>query len=336
MQNFWQPPGNGCTRVQIAGGLNLIESVIKPEVLEMLSTPPEIFSFIEKLERIMEMLVGISSVNRGETPENLKSGTALAYVASQAITFSSGLQRSYVNLQQDIGTCLLYILKDFVPMERQAVIAGQFNRPMLTSYTGDKLNKIDKVVVEATSALSKTQAGKIQIAQDLLQSGLIRSTREYLNVITTGQIDTMWESEMSEIMLVKAENEDLRAGKTVTALACDDHKLHWLEHRAILGNPEARANPQLIQNTLTHMVEHQQMSMQLQIENPQLLAWMGETPMPMPMQAPQQMGAMVNPQNPVEKQAENVNAPSAPNMPKNADMETKGSYEKQQATQQQQ
>jgi len=141
---------------------------------------------------------------------------------------------------------------------------------------------------------------------------------------------------MSEIMLVKAENEDLRAGKTVTALACDDHKLHWLEHRAILGNPEARNNPQLIQTTLTHMVEHQQMSMQLQIENPQLLAWMGETPMPMPMKAPQQMGAMVNPQNPVEKQAENVNAPSAPNMPKNADMETKGSYEKQQATQQQQ
>lgn len=335
MQNFWQPPGNGCTRIQMAGGLNLIESVIKPEVLEMLSTPAEIFSFIEKLERIMEMLVGISSVNRGETPENLKSGTALAYVASQAITFSSGLQRSYVNLQQDIGTCLLYILKDFVPFERQAIIAGQFNRPMLTTYTGDKLSKVDKVVVEATSALSKTQAGKIQIAQDLLQSGLIRNTREYLNVITTGQIEPLWESEMSEIMLVKAENEDLRAGKPVTALACDDHKLHWLEHRAILGNPEARINMQLVQNTNIHMVEHQQMAMQLQMTNPQLLAWMGETPMPMPMQPPAQMGGMMNAQNSVQQQAENVNAPAAPNMPKNADQETQASFEKQQATQQQ-
>ncbi len=332
MQNFWQPPGNGCTRIQMAGGLNLIESVIKPELLELLSTPAEIFSFIDKLERIMEMLAGISAVNRGETPENLKSGTALAYVASQAITFTSGLQRSYINLQQDGATCLLYILRDFVPTEKQAIIAGSFNRPLLKRFTGSDLQQIDKVVVEATSALSKTQAGKIQIAQDLIAAGFIRNTREYLNVITTGQIDPLWESEMSEILLVKAENEDMRSSKPVTALACDDHKMHWLEHRSLLGNPDARNDPNLVAMVTQHMLEHQTMGMQLQMMNPQLLAWMGETPMPMPMKPPQ-IAKTMQQGNPVEKQAEGINAPKKPNMPQNADQETRAAYEQQQATQ---
>lgn len=334
MQNFWQPPGNGCTRIQMAGGLNLIESVIKPENMELLSTPAEIFSFIDKLEKLMEMLTGISAVNRGDTPENLKSGTALAYVASQAITFTSGLQQSYINLLQDGATCLLYILRDFLPTTKKAVIAGSFNRPLLKNFEGKDLAGIDKVVVEATSALSKTQAGKIQIAQDLLSSGLIRNTREYISVITTGQIDTLWESEMSEILLVKAENEDMRDGQVVTALACDDHKLHWLEHRTLLSNPDARKDPQLISIVTQHMVEHQTMAMQLQMMNPQLLAWMGETPMPMPMQPPQ-IAQTMQQGNPVEKQAEGVNAPRKPNMPQNADQETRAAYEQQQATQEQ-
>jgi hypothetical protein len=336
MQNFWQPPGNGATRVQMAGGLNLIESVVKPEVLELLSTPPEIFNFIEKLEHIMEMLAGISAVNRGETPEQLKSGTALAYVASQAITFSSGLQRSYINLQQDIGTKLLYLLRDFVPDERKAVIAGSFNRPLEKKFKGSDLQKVDKVVVEATSALSQTQAGKIQIAQDLLGAGMIRNTREYMAVLTTGTIEPLYESEMSEILLVKSENEDLRDYKECIAMASDDHKLHWLEHRAILANPDARKDPQLVMMVTQHMLEHQNFAMQLQMMNPALLAWMGEAPLPTPMLPPAQAqspASIVQQQNPVEKQAEGVNAPAAPNLPKNADQQTQASYEQQQAPQ---
>lgn len=336
MQNFWQPPGNGTTRVQLAGGLNLIESAIKPEPLELLSTPKEIFEFINKLENIMETLTNVSSVNRGNVPENLKSGTALAYVASQAITFSSGMQKSFVNLMQDGATILLYLLRDFVPEEQRVTINGKFNRPLSKGFRGEDLQNIDKVVVETTSALSKTQAGKIQIAQDLLQSNLIRNTREYINILTTGQIDTLWESEMSEIILIKAENEDLRDGKPVTALACDDHKAHWLEHRSILSSPQARQNPQIVQLVTDHMLEHQQMAMALQMSNPQVLAWMGEMPMPMPMQPPQveqqkNTQGIVDNRPQVEQQAEGVQAPRQPNLPKGTDENTAVSYEKEQS-----
>jgi hypothetical protein len=336
MQNFWSPPGNQVEKYQMAGGLNLIESVVKPEVLELLSTPQEVFAFIQRLETIMETLSGVSAVNRGETPENLKSGTSLAFVASQAITFMSGMQNSYNQLQEGLGTCLLHTLRDFVTTEKQAVIAGKFNRPIQKKYTGKGLNNIDRVVVEQTSALSKTHAGKMEIANNLLNTGLIRNAREYITVVATGNIETLYESEMSEILLVKAENEDLRDHKMPIALIIDDHKLHVLEHRAILANPEARKDAQLIAMVLEHIQEHIALNMQVQQSNPALLAMMGEQPLPMPMQpmpapGPQAQGApggpqVMNPGSPMEQKTDQVKPPRMPNLPPNADENSKAAY----------
>jgi hypothetical protein len=203
--------------------------VIKPEVLDLCHTPEEVPALIAKIEQVMGVLSGVSAVNRGEVPENLKSGSALAFVAAQAVTFSSGLQQSYNELLEGVGTTIIEILKDFAATPRLAVIAGSFDRPLMKEFQGKDLAQIDRVVVDATSAMSKTTAGKIQIAQDLLQSNLIRNAREYIAVVNTGELDTLYESEMSEIILVKSENEDLRSGQVrCTALVIDDHKFHVL------------------------------------------------------------------------------------------------------------
>jgi hypothetical protein len=340
IQNFWSPPGNQVEKYQMAGGLNLIESVVKPEVLELLSTPQEVFAFIQRLETIMETLSGVSAVNRGETPPSLKSGTSIAFVASQAITFMSGMQNSYNQLQEGLGTGLIHILRDFVTTEKQAVIAGKFNRPIQKNYVGKELANIDRVVVEQTSSLSKTHAGKMEIANNLLNSGLIRNAREYITVVATGNVDTLYESEMSEILLVKAENEDLRDHKMPIVLIIDDHKLHFLEHRAILANPDARKDAQLITMVLEHVQEHINMNMQVQQSTPSLLAMMGEQPLPMPMQPmgmpqpqqqqPQGAAQTANPASPMEQKANEVKPPRMPGLPPNSDQNTRAAYEQMQ------
>jgi hypothetical protein len=340
VQNFWQPPGNQLTKMQIAGGLNLLESVTKPEVLEMLSTPKEVFAFIERLEKIMETISGVSSVNRGEVPTTLKSGSSLAFVAAQALTFSSDLQNSYNQLQESVGTGLIHILQDFVDYEKQAVIAGKFNRPLMKTYTGKDLSNIDRVIVETTSAVSKTPSGKMQIAQDLLQSGFIRSAREYISCVATGNLESLYESEMSEIILIKAENEDMRDYRAPIMLASDDHKLHYLEHRAILGNPDARKDAQLTVIVTQHMMDHFNMAMQLQNNNPGLLAWMGESPLPMAMgpvmpgapgqemqPPPSNMAAMANAQTPMQQEAAKVQQPRMPGLPAGSDENAQEGYE---------
>lgn len=334
IQNFWQPPGNQATRIQIAGGLNLIESVTKPEVLELLRTPKEVFEFIGKLEQIMEMLVGITSVNRGATPENLKSGTALAFVVSQATTFATGFQKSFTTIRTRAAYNTLTMLRDFVPIERQSVLVGSAKKPLLKKWSGSDLQQIDSVVIEETSSLSKTAAGKIQIAQDLLNSGLIRNQREYLNVIATGQTEPLYESEMSELILIKEENELLRNGEKPIMLLADDHRTHWLEHRAILTTG-IRNDPRIVEVTYAHMEEHFVAFNQLQLANPGVLQWMTEQPIAQGMQQQaNQAGAagVVGDQGSKnEAIAQGEGQPKQPNLPKGADNITQESYNQMEA-----
>ena len=358
LQNFWQPPGNNLSKTNISGGLNLLESVVKPEVLQMCSTPPEIFSFITKLEGVMETLSGVSAVNRGATPENLKSGSALAFVAAQAVEFSSDLQASYNGTLEGVGTTIINILKDYAATPRMATIAGSFNRPLMKEYVGNDLTQIDRVVVDAVAATSKTTAGKIQIAQDLLQAGLIKNPQEYLTIINTGELDPLFESEMSQILLVRAENEDLRAGKMPMVIILDDPVLHVLEHASLLANPDSRRDPNLVGNAdqtkgpltgvLGHIQEHINVAQQ---RTPALLALLKQAPLPQPMPPqpspqspgqpqvrPGQMGAgptgmpaQLNPVPPQLQQAEAIKSPNMPNLPPGAPEGTEAAYEQMKA-----
>ncbi len=349
IQNYWQPPGNELTVTQISGGLNLLESVVKPEVLQLLSTPPEIFNFIGKLESVMETLSGISAVNRGQAPENLKSGAALAFVASQAVTFASQLQQSYNELLERSGDSIVSLLHDYGTTPRLAFIVGKFKRPIMREFIGKDLEGVDRVVCETTNSVSKTTAGKIQIAQDLLQAGLIRNAREYLTVVETGQLDPLLEGEMSEIINVHAENEDLQQGKYPQALICDDHKLHVLEHRALLGNPDSRRDYRIVGNAgldgmtprsgvLGHIQDHIDLS-----NSPAYApfgALLGVPPLPMaqPMGAPP---PNAGPPNMAAQQAPmggppEIAPPNMPNLPANAGPQDQAKYQQLQAQQPQQ
>lgn len=282
IQNFWQPPNNGLTKTQLGGGLNLLESIIKPEVLAMCQTPAEIFNFIKMLESVQETLSGVSAVSRGQTPENLKSGSALAFVNATSIAFSSGLQNSANTVLEDIGNGLVSILRDFASTPRIVAISGKSNLPLMKSYTGNDLIPIDRVTVEATAAVSKTTAGKIQIAQDMLQAGLIKTPQEYLTVITTGKLEPLYEGEMAEILLVRSENEDMRDGKQVQALRIDEHAFHISEHKSLLSNPSARRNPQLVNIVLSHIKEHENIMQMMQNTDPAFLAATKQAPLPYP------------------------------------------------------
>ena len=110
---------------------------------------------------------------RGDPPESLKSGSALALVQAQAITFSSGLQQSYAHLVEDVYTDMLNILKKFAKNEKIIQIVGKYNRSMMQSFTGTDIDQINRVVVQVGSPLEQTVPGRMQIAQDLIQSGLI-------------------------------------------------------------------------------------------------------------------------------------------------------------------
>lgn len=286
VQNLLLPIGHNISYSALPGGLNVIEfdpsSGIKPEALNLTKTPPEIFNFVNKLESVMETISGVNSVARGNPEANLRSGNALALIQSMAIQFNSGLQQSFAELLEDVGTATLSTLRDFAATPRVAMIVGKNSRSYMKEFTGNDLDKVNRVVVDMGNPLSKTTAGKLEMANNLLQQGIIKNAQDYIMVMKTGNLDTMIDGDVSELALIKSENENLAEGGPVSVTAVDEHVLHIKEHKSVIGSPDARQNPQVVKAVLDHIQAHIE---QLKTVDPNLLNILGQpslAPPPMP------------------------------------------------------
>jgi len=280
VQNILMPRGTDINPSTLIGGLNLIEYNAqaggKPEPLNLTQTPKEIFEFIKILEGNMETISGISSVTRGNPEASLKSGTALALVQSMSLQYISGLQQSYVQLLEDIGTGLISMLQKFASVPRIAMIAGKKNRTLMKEFVGDDLNKISRVIVDLGNPLSRSTAGRVQMAEQLLQMGAITTPEQYFNVINTGELDFMTENIQSEMLLIKAENEKLIEGEDVQAVFTEQHSLHIKEHKYILSDPDLKKDPDLVMRVAAHIQHHIDL---LRTTDPDILVMMGEQPL---------------------------------------------------------
>lgn len=334
VQNIAVQQGSNLNVTELAGGLNMIEvdmrngDGIKP--LNLTNTPEEIFNFIKMLETAMETISGVNPVTRGNPPASLTSGTALALVQSMSLQFISGLQQAYVAMQEDVGTGIINTLKDHANTKRVRAIVGKSNRTELKEFSGDDLSGIDRVIVDIGNPLANTTAGKMEIAQNLLQMGAIKTYEQYMTVLTTGKLDDLMEDTVSELFLTKDENELLMSGALpVIAVLTDEHVLHIKEHKVVLADPVLRRDPALVQRVLTHIQEHIN---ELKNADPNILMALGQQPIAPPMppapvpgqqpapeaQAP--MGPIQPPTQAIQTGAEMTNLPSLPQIPEGANL----------------
>lgn len=293
VQNLWVPPGSNIQVNSLPGAMNVIESEIKPEALQLTATAPEIFKFVDMLIQGAETLSGVNSVARGNPEASLKSGTALALVQSMALQFLSGLQQSYVKMVEDVGTAIVNILKDFAKTPKIVALVGKNNRTFLKEFTGEDISAINRVMIDVGNPLSRTIAGRVQMAEQLLQMKAIKDPNEYFQVLNTGRLDSMFQGDMAELLNIQSENERLMDGEVPLVSPMDSHKSHILEHRAVLADPDLRRDPVLVKNVLDHVEMHLNA---LSNTDPRLLQLIGEQPLP-PLAAAAQGNQNIQPVN---------------------------------------
>lgn len=294
VQNVYVPRGADFNLYNVEGAMNIIEANAKPEALNLTQTPEEIFKFLEMLIQAAETISGVNSVTRGNPEASLKSGTSLALVQSMALQFISGLQQSYVKLIEDVGTALIQILKDFATTPKVVALVGKNNRPLLKEFTGEAISSINRVVVDVGNPLSRTIAGRVQMAEQLLQMHVLTTPEQYFMVLNTGRLDSMYEGEMAELLLIKSENERLMEGQEVHATALDQHRLHIVEHKSVLADPDLRQDADLVQKTLAHIQDHINL---LRTTDPDLLNLIGEKPLQPPASMEPDQPGQGNPQS---------------------------------------
>jgi hypothetical protein len=319
VQNVMVPKGSDLSVSSVTGGMNLIEYDSKlgpPQPLNLVQTPREIFEFITMLRDFDQTISGVNAVARGNASPQL-SGAAMALLQSTALQFQAGIQQSYTQIVEDVGTGTIHLLADFATTKRVAYIVGKHNRSYLKEFSGDDIADISRVTVDSANALTKSIAGRTEIANQLLNAGLIKRPEQYFSVLQTGQLEPMYENETAELLLIRAENEGLSEGKPQRAVVTDDHALHIMEHKSVMASPEARTNNEIVDACTAHIQEHIYL---LKTSDPMLLGMLGQqslmAPPPAGPQGPQAAptgvpGAMSTDQNP----AGNVQQPNMPTNP---------------------
>jgi len=323
-QNIAIAKGSSISWENLYGGLNVIEwdATIagkdgKPEALQLTSSPPEVFSFIKQCVADMGTLAGINEVVRGNPDLTLKgqvSGEALAMMTANAIQFNSDLQKAYVRLSEQVGTATIHNLQDFAfpdlgegkTLSRDGMSQGANNKYSKQKFDKSKLNKIDKIVVRYGNPLAQTTAGRTQIAESFLAKQLI-TPQQYFEVVETGALEPVLESEEATMNLITEIKEMLRRGEKVVLSPYDNFPLFILEGMSVLSSMDVRTDVKVIQAVQDFVSQCEQRWKQLSMASPEICGLLKIPVLPPP--------APPNPPANLPPGAPGGNAPVRPAMP---------------------
>jgi hypothetical protein len=288
IQNLMVARGSNFDFADVGNGLRVLEFDPNPElgptagapsVLELLKTPNEIFTYNNKIDEEMEKISAINGALRGTPPPQIGSGTAMALLTTQAQTFNTQVEKAYVNCMQEVAAKSLKIIAKFMPDDDLLQLVGIKEEFAIGAFKAEELNKIQKIKVLTGNAISKSPAGRLAMAQDMLNSGQITPT-EYTEVAQTGTLKTNVEDVTAEDALIQSENQSLIQGQEAVALMTDNHLKHILKHRVTLMQPDIRKDQQKQENIIKHIAKHQEFWVTLGVQNPQLLALITGSPIP--------------------------------------------------------
>jgi len=281
----------------------------KPEVLNM-SNPitKETGDLLKFMNQKMETYAGINSTLRGQIDNEEMSGAAMAMQASISLQYNAGFQKSFVKTLEEVGTGMIQDLQAFANAPRQALIVGKQNQGYMRSYTSKEFDGINRVTVSAANPLLNTTAGKVNLADQLLQNGMLpqgeSGAMKYIQVMNEGKIEPETQYLQSEYMAIQTDKEALLSGQMPLIQMTDNHPLRMQEVNALNNNPIIRNNPQLGQLVRQYVMQHFQQWLQMP---PLLAAALGIQPPP----AQQAPGGPQGPQAPHAPGA----APMAPPAP---------------------
>ena len=281
--NIWSPTGSNLKMTTLVDGMNHLQtdSDKKPEVISFYREAPGLANLLGLCNNAMETLSGQNAVVRGNVENTqLKSGVALATVINMAQQYSQALEKTYIEMFEDMSTFILKTLQKVATTERLIDITGKMQKTSVTSFKGEDLNGISRVIVDQTNPITKQPAGKIEIAMELLKIGQI-SPEQFFDVMNTGNLDVATESDERLLDFIASVKEQLLDGKMIPPIPGINHQLFIKEIHSLIYDVEIVNNhehQQLMQNIL--QVVNQQLDLLRQGDEVANLIYGGKQPTP--------------------------------------------------------
>lgn len=242
---LWTYKNSGVEYSQLGGGLKLLEVDPSPEggdpvkVLDLLKLPDQLFKVSEMLQSFGQSDTGMNAIAMGD-PRGVTAGISINLFESMAQQFSSPLEAARTDALEAIALWVLEAYRQHPDMERDLHIVGKARETALTKFYGKDLDGLDDVDVEAGNPMDRTVAGRLQKLMALRQEGAPMTPEQVMQVLDTGNLESVTDGVADEMALIESENESMAKGQPVAARMGDNHMLHMQGHRKVGSNPEVR------------------------------------------------------------------------------------------------
>lgn len=230
----------------------------KPEMLASVEGSSTLLEFYESIGAELDTTLGGSGAQRGDPSATRgDSGAKVAALLAAVQSVSSAFLQNVIDLDGEEATFIIGSLRRHATVERVTTLVGRNQTHAAKMFVGSDLDKIPRVLVRRPNPARDTFAGRMQLADMMLQAPPeLRTQLEAL--IVTGRLETITESPEMQRVHLERENQmllDLKAPPP-TVYAGEPHLEHIKHHTLVTYSPEVRNSPELMARVNQHNQEH--------------------------------------------------------------------------------
>lgn len=233
---------------------------MEPKVLELCKLPPNLLDTIDLMQQFQQRISNVSGALQGILPPGVTAASAIATLSANAVEFIEPLSLSVHKALEESMMRALVQTSLFMDETKVVESVGPTEVTATLQFKAEDLKGLKRVTLLTQNPLTMFAGGRQKIAEDYMKIGLIDSPEKYDAVMVYGSVKPIQEKRMTKESLVSFENQELRNGKMVYALATDDHAFHASEHAMLFNDPEIRKRPEIIRMVDDHIQSHLELS----------------------------------------------------------------------------
>lgn len=227
-------------------------------------SPPQMPAWeIEMPQQLMAQIddiTGVHAISRGATPANAPdSGYGLSILAEQEDTPIGHLIKETAIAWSKVGTMVLQLFEKNVSESRKAVVVRTPSAPPQTvKWVGKDLLGQTRATIPTDSILPKSRAAIQQLAQTMLDKGLIQSLPQFAIIAELPQAHDIIQAVQPDVAKAQRENHAFAEGRALLVATFDDDALHIKQHLDFAKSPRFEAMSTKDQtNFLNHIKAHE-------------------------------------------------------------------------------
>ena len=196
-------------------------------------TPAQLTSWIRDmpgmLSGIIDDLMGVHDVSRGQAPPNIESGLGLSILAENDSSPVGRLIKETVRIWNEVAQMSLALHEVMVEKPRQAVVADGVSRISMP-WKGADLGGQIMVEIPLEAVIPVSRASQVARADKMMQMGLIQDAIQYASIANLPGKESIIDAINPDVAKARRENAGFVSGEISLPAGFDDHRAHIKTH----------------------------------------------------------------------------------------------------------